>query len=176
MDKTKECAKVRHMLPLIKGQTDVKHSTAETLNSVTGNIIMSKICTLFYLAHVKKRSFLTSCMFWFVFLNASSHLCFRFPPPSVSAFSTIYMQYEQKSCCSFCLVPFLLLVHSSTYFQIFPFNYYFFFRDRLFCMALGFFLVFLFKPEKEMLFFGTLLSQWEFRTANIQRVALPNLN
>ena len=27
---------------------------------------------------IKKRSFLTSCVLWFVSLNASSHLCFRF--------------------------------------------------------------------------------------------------
>ena len=37
------------------------------------------MCTLFYLVDIKKRSFLTSCVFWFVFLNASSHLCFQFP-------------------------------------------------------------------------------------------------
>ena len=30
------------------------------------------------LVDIKKRLFLTSCMVWFVFLNASSHLCFRF--------------------------------------------------------------------------------------------------
>ena len=34
-------------------------------------------CCLFDI-DIKKRSFLTSCVFWFVFLNASSHLCFRF--------------------------------------------------------------------------------------------------
>ena len=27
---------------------------------------------------IKRCSFLTACMFWFVFLNARSHLCFRF--------------------------------------------------------------------------------------------------
>ena len=39
---------------------------------------MPKIRTLFCLVDIKKRSFLTSCVFWFVFLNASSHHCFRF--------------------------------------------------------------------------------------------------
>ena len=38
------------------------------------------MCTLFCLVGTKKRSFLTlwRCVFWFVFLNASNHLCFRF--------------------------------------------------------------------------------------------------
>ena len=35
------------------------------------------MCTLFGLVHIKKRSFLTSCVFGFVFLNASSQLRFR---------------------------------------------------------------------------------------------------
>ena len=39
---------------------------------------MPKMCTLFSLVDIKKRSFLITCVFWFVFLNASSHLCFRF--------------------------------------------------------------------------------------------------
>ena len=39
---------------------------------------LSKICTLFCLVDIKKRSFLTSCVFCFVFLNASNHLYFRF--------------------------------------------------------------------------------------------------
>ena len=40
---------------------------------------LPKIHTLFCLVHIKKRSFLTSCvLWWFVSLNASSHLCFRF--------------------------------------------------------------------------------------------------
>ena len=34
--------------------------------------------TLFCLVHIKKCSFLTSCVFRLVSLNASSHLCFRF--------------------------------------------------------------------------------------------------
>ena len=37
---------------------------------------MPKIRTLFCLVDSKKRSFLTSCVFWFVFFNTSSHLCF----------------------------------------------------------------------------------------------------
>ena len=36
------------------------------------------MCTLFCLVDIKKRSFLTSGVFWLVFWNASSHLCFRF--------------------------------------------------------------------------------------------------
>ena len=32
---------------------------------------------MFCHVHIKKCSFLTSCVFWCVFLNASSHLCFR---------------------------------------------------------------------------------------------------
>ena len=39
---------------------------------------MPKLRTLFCLVDIKKRSFLTSCVFWFVFLIASNHLCFRF--------------------------------------------------------------------------------------------------
>ena len=39
---------------------------------------MPKIRTLFCLVVIKRRSFLTSSVFWFVFLNASSHLCFYF--------------------------------------------------------------------------------------------------
>ena len=39
---------------------------------------MPKIRTLFCLVDIKKRSSLTACVFWFVFLNASSHLCFHF--------------------------------------------------------------------------------------------------
>ena len=35
------------------------------------------ICTLFCLVHIKKRSFLTSCVFWFVSFSTSSHLCFQ---------------------------------------------------------------------------------------------------
>ena len=37
---------------------------------------MPKNCTLFCLVHIQKCSFLTFCGFWFVFLNASSHLHF----------------------------------------------------------------------------------------------------
>ena len=44
--------------------------------------VEGKICRKFALCFVqsilKKRSFLTSCVFWFVSLNASSHLCFWF--------------------------------------------------------------------------------------------------
>ena len=40
-----------------------------------GNICRK--CALFCLIDINKRSFLTSCVFWFVFLNASCHLCFR---------------------------------------------------------------------------------------------------
>ena len=39
---------------------------------------MSKIRTPFCLVVTNKRSLLTSCAFWFAFLNASSHFCFRF--------------------------------------------------------------------------------------------------
>ena len=39
---------------------------------------LPKMCTLFCLVHIKKRSFVTSCVLLFVSLNASSHLCFRF--------------------------------------------------------------------------------------------------
>ena len=39
---------------------------------------LPEIGTLFWLVYIKKRSFLTSCVFWFVFLNASSQLWFRF--------------------------------------------------------------------------------------------------
>ena len=39
---------------------------------------MPKIRTLFCLVNIEKRSFLTSCVFRFVFLNANCHLCFRF--------------------------------------------------------------------------------------------------
>ena len=46
---------------------------------------MPKIRTLFCLVDIKKRSLLTSCVFWFVFLNASSHLCFRFVFSSAAA-------------------------------------------------------------------------------------------
>ena len=38
----------------------------------------SQFCTLFCLVDSKKRSFLTFFVFWFVFWNASGHLCFRF--------------------------------------------------------------------------------------------------
>ena len=38
---------------------------------------MPTIRTLFCLVDNKKRSLWTSCVFWFVFLNASNHLCFR---------------------------------------------------------------------------------------------------
>ena len=43
---------------------------------VEGNICRK--LALFFLVDIKKRSFLTSCVFWFAFLNASSHLCFNF--------------------------------------------------------------------------------------------------
>ena len=36
---------------------------------------LQKMCTLFFLVHIIKRSFSTSCMFWFVSFNSS---CFRF--------------------------------------------------------------------------------------------------
>ena len=40
---------------------------------------MLKMCTLFCLVDIKKRSVLISCvLFYFIFLNASSHLCFQF--------------------------------------------------------------------------------------------------
>ena len=39
---------------------------------------MQTICTLCCLVDIKKHSFLTSCVFWFNFLNASSHLCLIF--------------------------------------------------------------------------------------------------
>ena len=43
---------------------------------VKGNVC-PKIRTLFSLVDIKNRSFLTFCVFWFIFLNVSSHLCFR---------------------------------------------------------------------------------------------------
>ena len=39
---------------------------------------LPKIRTFFCLFNIKKRSFLTSCVFGFGFLNASNHLCFCF--------------------------------------------------------------------------------------------------
>ena len=46
---------------------------------------MPKMCTLFCLVHIKKSSFLISCVFWFVFVNASSQLCF----PSFSLYTRL---------------------------------------------------------------------------------------
>ena len=45
---------------------------------VEGNIYRTFAHCFVRLVHVKKRSFLTSCVFWFVSSNASSNLCFRF--------------------------------------------------------------------------------------------------
>ena len=42
-----------------------------------GNV-WPKFAHCFILLKLKKVSFSTSCVFWFVFLNDSSHLCFRF--------------------------------------------------------------------------------------------------
>ena len=55
----------------------------------------------FVLSELKKRSFLISCcVFWFVFLNSSSHLCFRF----LCAISTV--QENNNSRLGILLVSF----------------------------------------------------------------------
>ena len=54
--------------------------------------------------NIKKRSFLSSCVFWFVFLNASSHLCFRF--------------FESKTCAdllSVCPTPVCIRKHKNNH-------------------------------------------------------------
>ena len=51
---------------------------------------------LFCLVDIKKRSFSTSCMFWFGFLNANSHLSFRFFVNSSILFSC-WRQYCAKA-------------------------------------------------------------------------------
>ena len=57
---------------------------------------MLNICILFCLVHIKKRSFLTSCVFWLVFLNASSHLCFRFFVNPNNNFRDAFMNVRQR--------------------------------------------------------------------------------
>ena len=70
------------------GQTDIKHekderycwSSSWKASSLTKIELrhLKKMCTLFCLVYMTKRSFFTCCVFWFVFLNATSHLCFQF--------------------------------------------------------------------------------------------------
>ena len=55
----------------------------------------------FCLVDVKKHSFLTSCVFWFVFLNASSHLCFRcftYTPKIFSQRIQTNLEYDPCGC------------------------------------------------------------------------------
>ena len=57
----------------------VEWDASSLANIEFGNRFAENLHVVYFcLVHIKKRSFLTSCVFLFVFLNASSHLCFRF--------------------------------------------------------------------------------------------------
>ena len=80
---------IQNNVRILKRQTDIKHEK-EQQNKLTWMSLLKiavqklppsqrsslelSICTLFCLVDIKKRSFFTSCVFWFILLNASSHL------------------------------------------------------------------------------------------------------
>ena len=66
----------------------------------------------------------------FILLSGISELSFDFP-----FLSPLLFCFSAKSSCSFCLVIFLLMVHSSAFFFQKTLKY-FSLRVRLFCLAL----------------------------------------